>query len=555
MFVDIENFKGVIAIENLLTPYKRGRLAQDKKSYLPKEPISPEICLQVLKATNNPRNIKDMLQCIADLPTSEQAQFKEIVLAVFEGRQQPDDVVELGRSLASGGKYKLPFEKIVDVRRSYQIFSHNNKADRMQIMTMDEVRKNPFLSAYTGVRIIDKKAELEGVIDFPRFLDLTEVDDATLLYPDLSAVEQIFLKKGGKVEFHTVENLPHSFNLANPADVKIVNTDIQNCKPLMFALGAKVVMDSVRHIPQKSSFYNCADVTIKNCSLSDLDRLRFSRNARVTLDAISDLPRSFDVSRCKYLSFTKVNFDGIEELKFRKGAEVRFFRAFNIPPHTHYENLTALRFFGVDCSKCTDFNFQNIEELSFSSMFALPKRMRVVKPKKFVVLNTKLPKNAEFDLEGTTINFFRVFSFPERFDVSKSPNVILEDCNLMQFDTLTFMEGASVTLKGAKNLPEQVNFHDCSFLSLENCDLSPYEDISFRRGAEVRLNYAYNLPECMNFAGCSSVNFEQCDMNGVKKVFFWDETQMRRFGFGNARNWSGEVIFIGGRYKTMSRSR
>ena len=175
----------------------------------------------------------------------------------------------------------------------------------------------------------------------------------------------------------------------------------------------------------------------------------------------------------------------------------------------------------------------------------------MVKPKKLSVLNTKLPKNAEFDLEGTTINFFRVFLFPEQFDVSKSPNVILEDCNLMQFDNLTFMEGASVTLRAAKNLPKQANFENCRFLSLEKCDLSPYEEIRFRDGAAVSLEYAHNLPKTMNFAHCGSVNFEQCDMSGVKKVFFWDEAQMLRFGFSKALHWGGEVIFVGGRNKNL----
>ena len=71
MFVDIENFKSVVAIENLLIPYKRGRLASDKKSYLPKEPITPDVCFEVLLSTNAPRNIKDMLSCISELPIPE----------------------------------------------------------------------------------------------------------------------------------------------------------------------------------------------------------------------------------------------------------------------------------------------------------------------------------------------------------------------------------------------------------------------------------------------------------------------------------------------------
>ena len=31
MFVDISDYKSALAIENILTPYKKGRLAEDKK--------------------------------------------------------------------------------------------------------------------------------------------------------------------------------------------------------------------------------------------------------------------------------------------------------------------------------------------------------------------------------------------------------------------------------------------------------------------------------------------------------------------------------------------
>ena len=36
MFVDIENFKSSLALENILMPYKKGRLSPDKKTRLPK---------------------------------------------------------------------------------------------------------------------------------------------------------------------------------------------------------------------------------------------------------------------------------------------------------------------------------------------------------------------------------------------------------------------------------------------------------------------------------------------------------------------------------------
>ena len=117
MFVDIENFKSSLAVENLLTPYKKGRLAPDKKSYLPKEPITPQICWEVLRSTNAPRNIKDMLSCIADLPPSEQAQFKDVVLSTFSNREQPETILQLGQKLAEDSGY---VEELAEARELMQ---------------------------------------------------------------------------------------------------------------------------------------------------------------------------------------------------------------------------------------------------------------------------------------------------------------------------------------------------------------------------------------------------------------------------------------------------
>ena len=83
MFVDITNPKSPLAVENILTPYKKGRLVSGIRQ--PKEKISPDVCIDILKSTNYARNIKDMLLCIAELPLSEQAQF------IFKNRAQMEE--------------------------------------------------------------------------------------------------------------------------------------------------------------------------------------------------------------------------------------------------------------------------------------------------------------------------------------------------------------------------------------------------------------------------------------------------------------------------------
>ena len=111
MFVEITDSKSPLAVENILTPYKKGRLAPDKKLRLPKEKITPDVCMTVLRSTNYARNIKDMLECIQHLPDAEQVQFKEVVLAVFDNREQPEAIVELGQRLAENSGYLEELKK------------------------------------------------------------------------------------------------------------------------------------------------------------------------------------------------------------------------------------------------------------------------------------------------------------------------------------------------------------------------------------------------------------------------------------------------------------
>ena len=119
MFVDIDDFKSPLAVENILTPYKKGRLSPDKKTRLPREKITPDICMEILHSTNYARNIKDMLECIWKLPKTEQAQFKDVVLATFTQREQPQVIFDLGENLALANRFEREFE---EARRVFVFF-------------------------------------------------------------------------------------------------------------------------------------------------------------------------------------------------------------------------------------------------------------------------------------------------------------------------------------------------------------------------------------------------------------------------------------------------
>ncbi len=127
MFVDIDDFKSAIAVENMLTPYKKWRVTPDKKSRLPKEHITPDVCWQILKSTNNPVNIQHMLECIKELPETEQARFKDVVLACFDNREQPDkkpyNIVLWGKKLAAASGYEAELAEAMKTKDGYFLFS------------------------------------------------------------------------------------------------------------------------------------------------------------------------------------------------------------------------------------------------------------------------------------------------------------------------------------------------------------------------------------------------------------------------------------------------
>ena len=108
MFVDIENPKTPLKVINILTAYDKGVVVKGVRQS-PKK-LTPEVCFDILKSTNYPRCIRDMLQLIAKLPDEEQAQFKDVVLSCFDNRDQPADILQLGQEIAEKSGYGI--EKI-----------------------------------------------------------------------------------------------------------------------------------------------------------------------------------------------------------------------------------------------------------------------------------------------------------------------------------------------------------------------------------------------------------------------------------------------------------
>ena len=89
-FIDITEPRSPLGTENFLRPYKRGEVD-----------ITVDACTGVLRGTNFARSIRDMLGCVEKLPQEKMPEFREIILSVFCGREQPDDIRERGAKIAA----------------------------------------------------------------------------------------------------------------------------------------------------------------------------------------------------------------------------------------------------------------------------------------------------------------------------------------------------------------------------------------------------------------------------------------------------------------------
>lgn len=320
MFVDVTDFKSAIGVENILTPYKKGRLASDKKTRLPKENITPEVCMEVLQSTNYARNIKDMLLCIAELPQAEQGKFKEIVLAAFDNREQPNDIVVLGKKLAVANGFERELSKAQKINEGDFLLSSSKLSRGLmtreaQLSDMDFKPYDKLLAAAMENVYFNGDGKLPTILEFPnaQLIDLSWcnmsgvrkitaneqaklcLDSSWNLASDLEVgtCKEILVSCYDKAQFEQWKYPTNALTFYSYEDLKgevdlslfhKVDMQVLNCKDvtgIWFAEGALVKMSGVVHLPKKIDFSPCAEVVLNGCDLSTVEQIIFKNREQM----------------------------------------------------------------------------------------------------------------------------------------------------------------------------------------------------------------------------------------------------------------------------------
>ena len=518
MFVDIEIFKGAITVENILMPYKKGRLASDKKTRLPKEQITPDVCMQVLKSTNNPRNIKDMLQCVVDLPLDEQAQFKEVILACFANREQPDEVFEIAEKLAIDSGY-LPL-LLDELNKTYDgRFFYSANYLKEAISTKEE-KWSPEWSKCGKVTFCGKRAKIENQTNFPPYLEFFQTDNVNVENSDLRDVKAIY--------FRDVKNGVHLEKLQN--------------------LTAPLTVDAVFHV-------GLLDIDFSKCP-----HLKFLSLHDVSIHDAKGLPEILDVSTVRAVNIYQSDLLSVREFKLNsKHSGLSIFRCSNLPDNMRVQNVEMLEFVRSSWRDAENLVLKNIGKVNFDDAFHLPQNIKLQK-----VSDAYFPKTDFGDVKSLWCEKMMVADLGDAQNLP--PQMVFKDCEAVSLRHCDLTRVTSLDLRGVRKnlfldyavgLPKIIDKEKLNYIFCKETDFNGVEKIRLHRVYNVDLSKAKNLSADIDIAGCEKADLSGVDFKNVpslklsriqKEVNFSDSSNLpRNLAFAHLK----EACFIRTRFGDM----
>ena len=485
MFVGIEDYKGAIAVENILTPYKKGRLAPDKKTRLPKEPITPEVCMEVLRSTNYARNIKDMLECIADLPKAQQAQFKDVVLATFSNREQPSDVLFLGKKLAYVSGYTKEFYAV------------------------KELKAGDFIAS--AVKPAKSYLHLKGLGYLPE---------------DLSEYEELVCR-GGSPEFVYVKKMPKTLKFENCMTARLDANALEGVENIVChkvdTLSLKGRQWYEKGGGEALKRLECADcdfITLENITFAQPPAVEFSGCNHLALRWLKNFSQPEVFDGMAYVMLNEIEFADLKKpLKFHNIDGLQINKSY-LPETVEFENVQSL-VSNADFEATKTVNFNNMQKLDLSSAKNLPDV--VVEGGKYVELN-----HAEFRSDSKVV--LNDVTDAKMSYVKKTPKALtVAKCRRFEAYQTDFKDVGFVPqdvnelhLIGAVNLPSLTILANTEKLNIDSAAFADGQKLVLNGVKIVKATELKNAPDLIKITHADEVHLLLSDLQNTKKTVFSD---------------------------------
>ena len=585
MFVDIDDYKGAIAVENILMPYKKGRLSDDKKERLPKEKITPDVCLEVLRSTNYARNIKDMLLCIAELPQAEQAQFKEVVLATFDNREQPKEIMELGEKLAQNSGFAEEFSKASEIKEGDFIASQV-KPTKSYLHLKGLGRLQEDLSGYETLICRGGSPDFTYVKKMPKSLVFEDCMTVRMDANALDGVENIVCKKVDTFSLHgrswyasgdgealkrlemvdcdfvTLENM----SFLQAPEVRIsggTNLGFKRLKnfwpPEKFADISFVSLDDIEWADGVKSlkFQNVNGVQLQKLNVPQEIILEggesFSANAdfgatktlvlqglqKVDLLSATNLPDVM-IEGGKYVEFNHAKFRPQSELVCKGAGNVKLSSVERMPKTLTVADCARLEAYQTDFGGCR-FLPQNVADLNLMGSTNLPSFTILSATKKLNIDSTTFADGQKLVLDGVKV--------VKASDMKKAPEVIkithADEVHLLASDLQNTKKAIFADVKdvwaGAKSISGGFFTKNCQLVSCSHGEFEPQAKLKFEQIDMVEFGFCEKMPEKLDVSEAKDISITS--LKGVKEFVLRDEAQKRQIRSYVFDDFSGNLIY------------
>ncbi len=516
MFVKIEDFKSAIAVENILTPYKKGRLSQDKKTRLPKEKITPDVCMKILHSTNYARNIKDMLLCIAELPQSEQAQFKDVILAVFDNREQPESIQTLGEELVRANGLDEDFKKIKRFKAGDYYLSRPN-FERMWA-TADNCFEHKDLQSYEGcICLGNGEFDIYNLANnhlyVPQMYLVPDGADLRFKYLQLEKDKKYTVKGKGTVELQYSPSLPEVMDVSDCDKIIVTEENLQKFEKWSYRPEALTLLKEQERLAGVLDYSGWKAVQFRSCNFDDVSELKFGEDMSVHFSGQKKIPDNLAFSKCRRIVLYSCDLSNQNNLNFKEGAKVYLRQVTNVPQDIDFAN----------CSKvyCDDCNFVEQKPLHFKEgakvhfSYCFPYESDLSGCSEVLLENIRFPRDYKLNLklkDGAKVHFS--YCFPYESDLSGCSEVVLENI-LFHRDyklNLKLKDGAKVKLAYLNNVElSNIDFSKCDEVFIRHCDSEGTSLMKFKDGAKVALeSFRHYCP--IDFSNCDEVSLEDISL-------------------------------------------
>ena len=267
----------------------------------------------VLKQTSHYGNIKFILKIINGYSPEKQKEFKHVILAMVDGRENSAINYATLQDIALRGGY---FQEFLEADKKDKIYDCSEincfKAKSVNDVVGDLASKYNMLDCD-----FEGSFEIKLWCNLPRICNFSRCDEVDLRQMDLGDIKFMKFKEGANVDLGFVKKLPKLLDVSYVGEICLDSCDLANLKELKFRKDARVDLDDAYNFPCNVDFTPCSYIYLRGADLANLTSMSFGKDAVVKMEEALNLPKYIDVSRCKKVKLEKADVSKVEKIIFR----------------------------------------------------------------------------------------------------------------------------------------------------------------------------------------------------------------------------------------------